>query len=522
MQHPLVTVTNEAPPVGTPDMDVDYAEQLRYASDKVAWYRQWAGSEFRKGLGSNRGKRAAKLWNDEIDRKIRIPRLDFPRYVILAPFAAWESRDWPQANWRRLAWLLDQAGITPIAIGTKAEAERMQQTFDESNAYWAVDHPPEWIMDAMLGAEAVIGLDSGMVHLAGLLQVPALCIHAHLPPEFLFSAAPTVKSVTPQTECVFCRWQGDRGFTNACGKACSALGTVGPETVMAALKAADFAKMVQRYVESRQYAEEPQAPPAMPVAGPRQPQPSQPNLIPLVPRKLWFTSRSKKLTEAAEKCVESWRKHHPDWDLTLMDDHEAAAFVKTEFGGEIWEVYRSFPLGVMRADFWRYLVVYKYGGVYADTDAECREAVDQWVGHADGLVVGLEDLPFMINWTFAAKPSHPALAKVIELVVARARKGWKVKSPEFVHYHTGPELFRDGILAYLGRKPAELRRLKGVHAGRQSEDGQTRIYPPFLLTNGSVIHQFASMNWGADYKSWKKERWKSIKGAGRSRNSTLP
>lgn len=110
------------------------------------------------------------------------------------------------------------------------------QTFNKSNAYWAVDHSPEWVMDAMLTADAVIGLDSGMVHVAGLLKVPTLCIHAHLPPEFLFACAPTVKSVTPKTKCVFCRWQPDRGFNEGCAAMCSALATVGPEQVMEELE----------------------------------------------------------------------------------------------------------------------------------------------------------------------------------------------------------------------------------------------------------------------------------------------
>ena len=170
-----------------------------------------------------------------INREVGIPRLDFAKYVMLAPFAAWEARDWPETHWRRLAWLLKEAGYEIVAIGTRAEEARMERTFNKSYAYWAIDHDPEWVMEAMLDAAAVIGLDSGMIHVAGLLGVPAICIHAHLPPEFLFSHAPTVKSVTPATGCVFCRWQEDRGFMEGCGTSCSALAVVGPEAVMAAL-----------------------------------------------------------------------------------------------------------------------------------------------------------------------------------------------------------------------------------------------------------------------------------------------
>ena len=225
-------------------MDVYYAEQLRYALDKVNWYAGLVDptpalaapaigerSPFfqnKKDAGVDTGH----MVELQVNREVGTPRLDFANYVILAPFAAWEARDWPETHWRRLAWLLKEAGYEIVAIGTKKEAERMEQTFNKSYAYWAIDHDPEWVMDAMLDAAAVIGLDSGMIHVAGLLRVPTLCIHAHLPPEFLFSHAPTVKSVTPSTGCVFCRWQEDRGFMEGCATACSALATVGPEAVM--------------------------------------------------------------------------------------------------------------------------------------------------------------------------------------------------------------------------------------------------------------------------------------------------
>jgi mannosyltransferase OCH1-like enzyme len=33
---------------------------------------------------------------------------------------------------------------------------------------------------------------------------------------------------------------------------------------------------------------------------------------------------------------------------------------------------------VERADFFRYLIVLKYGGLYADTDVQCMSPVDRW------------------------------------------------------------------------------------------------------------------------------------------------
>ena len=229
--HPHLTITDAEPPKGTPDMDTDHAEQLRYARDKVRWYA---------------GRVAGNLpvWNGarpKIDRTVFIPRVDFTRYVVISPFAAWESRDWPEMHWRRLAHLLRESGREMVVIGTSREEDRIARTFDKSYAYWAIkrdDTWVEWVTDLMLGAEAVLGLDSGMIHMAGLLGVPAVSIHAHLPPEFLFSCAPSVRSAGAKTACTFCRWQEDRGFNEGCSVACSALATVGPERVMGELEAA--------------------------------------------------------------------------------------------------------------------------------------------------------------------------------------------------------------------------------------------------------------------------------------------
>jgi hypothetical protein len=113
------------------------------------------------------------------------------------------------------------------------DAERFDKVFGQTTALWAIEHPPEWVADAMLGAACVIGNDSGMTHFAGLLDVPTLAIHAHLRPEFLW-AHTRVRSITPKTNCTFCRWQHDRGYNSACDSACSALGTIGPEDVLQA------------------------------------------------------------------------------------------------------------------------------------------------------------------------------------------------------------------------------------------------------------------------------------------------
>lgn len=232
VRHPGLTITGDLPPgVGEDgilsesklanviDVNYDVGYQLRFAGDRARWYAAAIHPDLRPARPAM------------VDRSIRIPRFDFNRYVLLVPFAAWSEREWPGVNWARLTHLLRNAGYEVVVDGMEHHAERFVTVFNETTAFWAIGNPPEWLSDAMLGATAVIANDSGAAHVAGLLDVPTIAIHAHLPPEFLF-AHTNVSSISPKTNCTFCRWQPDRGYTSACKSGCSAMSGVSPEDVL--------------------------------------------------------------------------------------------------------------------------------------------------------------------------------------------------------------------------------------------------------------------------------------------------
>ena len=52
---------------------------------------------------------------------------------------------------------------------------------------------------------------------------------------------------------------------------------------------------------------------------------------------------------------------------------------------------RSLPKNVERADFFRYMVILKYGGVYSDIDTECRRPLSSIIKARDTMVVGWEN-----------------------------------------------------------------------------------------------------------------------------------
>jgi len=94
----------------------------------------------------------------------------------------------------------------------------------------------------------------------------------------------------------------------------------------------------------------------------------------IIPKKIFqthksieFISRNPKLMNA----INSWRKYSKEFEYYFYTDEICEKFMKENFEGEIYDAYKKLPISVMKADLWRYCVVYKYGGIYADADTIC-------------------------------------------------------------------------------------------------------------------------------------------------------
>ena len=205
------------------DVNRNYTQQIRYASSRSRWY----ASNVHPKLVPERPR--------FIDKSMSVRRIDAPRYAILAPSGNASNRDWPSVHWQRLILLLQEQGFEAVAIGTKAEEEKIAEICSPLAAFWAIDHPAEWIQDAILDAAVVVANDSGITHLGALLEVPTVGIHAQLSARFLWNTT-NVIGVTPETQCACCHWRRERGYVPAlCDSVCSALTTITPDRIMAAI-----------------------------------------------------------------------------------------------------------------------------------------------------------------------------------------------------------------------------------------------------------------------------------------------
>lgn len=97
-------------------------------------------------------------------------------------------------------------------------------------------------------------------------------------------------------------------------------------------------------------------------------------MIPKIIHQTWKTS------EPPEKtffCIKSWKYLNPDYDYILWSDEDISSFVSKHYP-EYENRIENFQLGIIKADFFRLLALYHFGGIYVDLDFECLIPFQRW------------------------------------------------------------------------------------------------------------------------------------------------
>jgi mannosyltransferase OCH1-like enzyme len=152
------------------------------------------------------------------------------------------------------------------------------------------------------------------------------------------------------------------------------------------------------------------------------------------------------------KAHRTWVEKNPDYKVIYMNDNEIDSFIKNHFDKRIYNIFNSLPAGVMKADFFRYSVIYINGGVYADMDTECIIPCREWISSNINGIICLENEEHLCQWTFAFSKKHPLLKEVIDLIVYQIEtEGINTKYEHFIHKITGPAVWTRGIKQYLNK-----------------------------------------------------------------------
>lgn len=150
--------------------------------------------------------------------------------------------------------------------------------------------------------------------------------------------------------------------------------------------------------------------------------------IPKVIHQVYIQQKSDKLPLQILENINYIQKLNPDWKYQLYTDDEVESFILTHYGNNMLKVYNKInpDYAAAKCDLFRYLLIYKKGGVYLDIKSAMSKPLNDIIK---------EDVYYLSHWKqkywknifppngefqqwfIISKPKHPYLKNVIQNVI---------------------------------------------------------------------------------------------------------
>jgi inositol phosphorylceramide mannosyltransferase catalytic subunit len=180
-----------------------------------------------------------------------------------------------------------------------------------------------------------------------------------------------------------------------------------------------------------------------------------------------------------QKCLDKTLETNPYLEHRFYSDKDIEEYIQLHFSERIYNAYKSLnpAYGPAKSDFFRYLILYREGGLYLDIKSCATQDISELFESKGKLIVSkavnwkhihpFGVIPSLLNsydwslfsgidygeynnWHIVASPGHPVLAKVIQQMVSNIEKGKdSYKYGEYsVLVLTGPIMFTRVIEKY--------------------------------------------------------------------------
>lgn len=152
-------------------------------------------------------------------------------------------------------------------------------------------------------------------------------------------------------------------------------------------------------------------------------------MIPKIFHRIWLGG--KPMPAYFTHWGDSWRKKHPAWKMKLWTEREIYGLTNAD-------LLAKCPNTFMQSDIARYEILYREGGVYLDTDIECRKSIDM-------LIAGMD---FFASWQKKNVVSNAILGcikghKLLQKLAWDCRKEFNADNLDSM----GPSYFTPKVLA---------------------------------------------------------------------------
>jgi len=88
-----------------------------------------------------------------------------------------------------------------------------------------------------------------------------------------------------------------------------------------------------------------------------------------VPKIIIQTWKDRDIPAKYLPLIDNIKKHNPEYEYLFFTDNDILSFMKQHYPDYI-KTYEKLPIKIQKIDFFRYIAVYHYGGIYMDLDMD--------------------------------------------------------------------------------------------------------------------------------------------------------
>ena len=165
-------------------------------------------------------------------------------------------------------------------------------------------------------------------------------------------------------------------------------------------------------------------------------------MIPKIIHYCWFGKKEK--PEVVKKCIRSWKKYMSDYQIKEWNEDNIDInnfnYSKQAYNEKMWGFV---------PDQIRIWILYKYGGIYLDTDVEVFKSFDDLLDNK--FFIGIEQPHYFGNATIGVEKGNELLKEILQ----EYEKKRFVKKQNWWEYETGPMIITDVLSKYVNRDSME-------------------------------------------------------------------
>lgn len=179
-----------------------------------------------------------------------------------------------------------------------------------------------------------------------------------------------------------------------------------------------------------------------------------------IPKTIYQTFKSKKLPFITQWHISRFRKRNPDYKYEFYDDVRIENFLAQEYDEDTLSLYKKLNIGAAKADFFRYAILLKKGGIYLDIDSTIKGSLNDFIRPDDTAIVSEEKNPGLyVQWALVYEANHPFLQQTMKMVCDNIKHN---RYPHDVHQMTGPTAYTRAINECLTQHTETPHRILGV------------------------------------------------------------